>query len=972
MTPRHRPITRELVCEALSFISPDVDRDTWVRVGMAIKAELGDAGADVWEQWSAASESYKAIDARDTWRSFKAGGRITIGTLFGLAKDAGFRFPESDAAPADPAAIAAEHESQAAERKRAQELEAAQYRERADKAATVARRMWAAASEQGSSKYLERKGVQAHGVRFEADGTVLVPMRDAAGEIQNLQRIFATAPASGPAKRFLAGGRKTGLRHVLGAVDGAPVLLLAEGLATASTLHEATARPVVVAFDAGNLVHVARSLRESFAEVPLLVCGDDDRETFEKTGKNTGRDKAAAAARAARAPAATVFADQLPAGGTDFNDMAAHSGLAAVRGLVEAACARLLSESAQQAAKSGAGARERASPPPRPTSDDGVAHKGGDESPPIWDPFSVTPEGVWHTARDAEGNLKKPQWVCTRLVVTALTRADDTNGWGYLLEFADSDRNPKTWAMPSAMLSGDSSEWAGRLRDMGLRIGPGPQARNLLARYIDTRQPEARVMCTSVVGWHGPVFVLPSASIGTTECRRYVFQSESGMEDNFRRHGTLQEWQREVAALCVGNSRLAFAVCCAFAGPMLRLAGMEGGGFHLRGNSSIGKTTGLKVATSVWGRPTYMQRWRTTDNALEATAVQHSDGLLILDEIGQIDGRVLGECAYMLANGQEKGRATRGGLARKKRTWLTLFLSAGEISMADHMAEAGKRVRAGQEIRMVDVPLDVGNGMGGIEDCHGKGGPAQLADAVVAAGAKHYGVAGRAWLEHACEHFDALGPQLLELLDDYRDAIVPEAASAQVRRVGSRFALVAAAGELASRAGITAWPAGESLRAVRQCFNAWLASRGHMDNGEDAGMLRQVKQFLELNGEGRFSWFHRAMDDHTPKTLNRAGFRRLLGADGKAVRSNADHQTEYGERMSPADGEQALVEHFVLREVFTREVCRGFDAEAVAKLLQQRGHLRHDKGRLQLKAQLPGIGKVWCYSIKPTLFEDDL
>jgi putative DNA primase/helicase len=82
----------------------------------------------------------------------------------------------------------------------------------------------------------------------------------------------------------------------------------------------------------------------------------------------------------------------------------------------------------------------------------------------------------------------------------------------------------------------------------------------------------------------------------------------------------------------------------------------------------MGKTTALKVATNVWGRLSYMQRWRTTDSALEATAVQHCDGLLILDEFGQLDPRGAGACAYTLADGREKDRARRGGLACMRRT----------------------------------------------------------------------------------------------------------------------------------------------------------------------------------------------------------------------------------------------------------------------------------------------------------------
>ncbi len=294
------------------------------------------------------------------------------------------------------------------------------------------------------------------------------------------------------------------------------------------------------------------------------------------------------------------------------------------------------------------------------------------------------------------------------------------------------------------------------------------------------------------------------------------------------------------------------------------------------------------------------------------------------------------------------------------------------------MAEAGQRTRAGMEVRMVDIPMDAGAGMGGIEALHGYEGAGELAEAVTAAAARHYGTAGRAWLEWACDHHAELPALLQDLIERYRAALVPEAASEQVRRIGSRFALVAAAGDLATRAGITGWPEGEALQAVRQCFNAWLGARGHLDNGEDAAMLRQVRSFLELNGEGRFAWWHRALDDHTPKTLNRAGFRRLLGDDGRPVKSDSDHQREYGERMSAADAEQTRVDFIVLREVFERDVSRGFDPRAMARLLMKRGHLVGEKAggetRLMDRQRLPGMGKdkMPCYHILPSIFADDL
>ena len=1023
--PAQRKITPELIRDALASIPPDVDRDTWARLAMAIKSEIpSGAGFDLWNEWSARGETYDERNARDTWRSIKAGGATTIGTLFGIAKDNGYRFPVGDVVQASAldAAALAEAERLAALKRQQRDNEAAEYSRRADKAARDAVALWGDASEAGPSPYLVRKGVQGYGVRSLADGTLLVPMRNAAGELHNLQRIAPARPADGGTdKRFLPGGRKSGLWHAIGQAAGAPVLLLAEGYATAASIHAATGLPVVVCFDAGNLGHVAKALRAQWPALPLLVCGDDDQATQQRTGKNPGRDKATSAARAARvggALAAAVFPAGLVEGGTDFNDLDAQAGSDAVRAIIEPAVAALCAGQVPADAPAAPGAPAVAGDDAAPArnaptlrvvqggkgegapaaasgggGDGGHGGRGGgaaasgggpgggdggDDAAAGADPFTVNAAGVWHAARDAEGNEKRPVWLCTRLVVTARTRADDANGWGFLLEFADPDGNPKTWAMPSAMLSGEGSEWAGRLRDMGLQVAPGTRARNLLAQYIDTRRVPERVTCTDRVGWHGPVYVLPSACIASdavaAEGRRYVFQSEAGMEDTFRRHGTLAEWQASVAALAVGNSRFGFTIACALAGPMLRLAGLESGGFHLRGDSSMGKTVALRVASSVWGRPTYMQRWRTTSNALEATAVQHCDATLILDEFGQLEPREAGSVAYLLANEQEKGRSTSRGFARKKRTWRLLFLSSGEVTLADQMAEAGQRTRAGMEVRMVDIPMDAGAGMGGIETLHNFDGAGELAEAVTAAAARHYGTAGRAWLEWACDHHGELPALLLDMIERYRAALVPEAASEQVRRIGSRFALVAAAGELATKAGITGWPEGEALQAVRQCFNAWLGARGHLDNGEDAAMLRQVRSFLELNGEGRFAWWHRAMDDHTPKTLNRAGFRRLLGDDGKPIKHDADHQREYGDKISTADAERAQVDFILLPEVFAREVCRGYDCRAVAKLLQRRGHLQGEGDRLQSRQRLPGMGgeKAACYHIKPSIFSDEL
>ncbi|WHZ12497.1 MAG: DNA primase, phage-associated [Burkholderiaceae bacterium] len=961
---RQTNITPELIRAAMAHVPANCDRDTWARVAMAIKSEFPDeVGRDLFTEWSATGDSFDAKAVRDTWRSVKAGGGVTIGTLLHIAKEHGFDLPRPEQAPAaPPPEVLARRRREKAEHEATEQArtEAAQTR-----AAGEAAALWDAASESGASAYLARKGVQSYGVRFAADGWLLVPVRNEVGELVNLQRIAPAKPSDGaPDKLFLKGGRKRGCWHWCGDPAGAAVLMLAEGYATAASVHEATGRPVAVAFDAGNLAHVAKALHKRHPAALIVIAGDDDVQTHARSGANPGRDKAAAAARAVRGLA--VFPEQLPEGGSDFNDLHQAAGLDAVREQIEASIdAHQAGQRPAQASngrRTGQSGHERDAAPSGGAGDDGQS----------FDPFIVNDAGVWHQGVDHDGKPKSPEWVCSRLEVDALTRDQDGAGWGYLLSFADPLGHAKQWAMPSRILAGDGTEARATLMSMGLRIATAARTRNLLTQYIQTRRPGDFATCTDRIGWHGRAFVLPKETIGD-DAERIVFQTDTAIENTFRSKGTPEQWRDRVAALCVGNSRLAFAVACAFAGPLLRPAGVESGGFHFRGDSSSGKTTALKVAASVYGGASYLQRWRTTDNALEATAAQHSDCLLILDELAQVDPKTAGECAYMLANEQSKARAMRTGAPRARLAWRLLFLSAGELGLSDHMAEGMKRTRTGQEVRMADIPTDAGAGMGAFERLHGIEGGAVFASHITAQAGSVHGAAGRAWLQWLTENAATLKARIREAAGRLAGQIVPEAASGQVERVGARFALVGAAGELATEAGLTGWPKGEAERAARACFNAWLAARGGIGNGEVVAMLRTVRRFLEAHGEGRFTWWHRAADDHNVKTLNRAGFRRMLNEQGEPIKSNSAHQVEYGERMPAALGENVSVEYFVLPEVFKAEMCHGFDPQAVAGVLVQHGCLTvKEQGRHSVTERLPGLGLSRCYRIPPAIFELDL
>jgi putative DNA primase/helicase len=172
--------------------------------------------------------------------------------------------------------------------------------------------------------YLTAKGIKPHNARSHGERLVLA-IRDVDGTMRSLQYIAADGE-----KRFLAGGRVDGCYFGIGRPNG--VLCVAEGFATAATIHEATGYAVAVAFNAGNLLAVAKALRQKHPGLRIIVCADNDRTTQGNPGLTKGREACAAIGGELAFP-------NFPEGasGSDFNDLATLAGLDAVAALVNGA-----------------------------------------------------------------------------------------------------------------------------------------------------------------------------------------------------------------------------------------------------------------------------------------------------------------------------------------------------------------------------------------------------------------------------------------------------------------------------------------------------------------------------------------------------------------------------------------------------------------------------------------------------------
>ena len=463
-------------------------------------------------------------------------------------------------------------------------------------------------------------------------------------------------------------------------------------------------------------------------------------------------------------------------------------------------------------------------------------------------------------------------FVCSPIEIIAKTRDISSITWGRLLKWRDDDGVLHTWSMPLSLLQGDAREYRKELASQGLNITTNSKQRSYLDSYIQDYPIHKRALCVDRLGWHGEQYILSNGSIGGNDKQITVYQSANAINSTLSQQGTLAQWRDKLCKPLAEQSRFVFSIACAFAGQLLELLDDDGGGFHILGSSSMGKSLSLKLAASVWGKPdSYTKTWRSTDNALEGTASEYNDSFLPLDEISECDPKIVGKTVYMLANGQGKGRSTTTGHNRTAKTWRIIFLSNGEESLQNFMAQAGQKTNAGIEVRVAHIDADAGKGLKTFDSLVlAKTGAAQ-ADKIKELSHTYYGSAGIAWLEHITTDKAATTITARQLVSDFMSNYSDLAP--QAHRVAKRFAIVAAAGEMATLSSITGWQAGQATTAVITCLDNWLDNYGRDGEHEQRQIIEHIKAFIEQHGSSRFQPCHIHMhQDFETKITNRAGY----------------------------------------------------------------------------------------------------
>lgn len=458
----------------------------------------------------------------------------------------------------------------------------------------------------------------------------------------------------------------------------------------------------------------------------------------------------------------------------------------------------------------------------------------------------------------------------------------------------------------------------------GLAVYDQKRLKDEIREAIATQAHALHVLATDRLGWHEidgeAVFVLPDESVGGDV--RYI-----GEPLDVGRKGDPTAWAEGVAGPAEQAWPAGLALMTSLSVPLLSiLSDTHPPGIHLWGDSSTGKTTSLRVAASVWGSWRIARAWRATIHGLEAVAERMSDLPLILDEIGEVEPRVLDHAIYMLADGQGKSRATRTGGAATQRRWRTIPISSGERPSSEILAIEVGRQMMGQAARMLDIHVKS-------EDF----GDAQRARLLTMSCDVSYGHAGPAFVEAVKRVPRA---ELLRARDEdvlwCHEAAERAAARALTpveRRCLVAFARILLAGQVATAAHVLPWKEGSPMAIIKVAVERWISTRE-----------RPTRESDQISDRIR-AW----IDGHIDRLIDLDSHdmpRQPVGWMRRRAMGDADEVTVYltGETLSAAAG--------------------GYPAERVARALEERSWLVRGKSRAQISIRVPQGGTRWVYAIR--------
>ncbi|MFV9095397.1 DUF927 domain-containing protein [Klebsiella aerogenes] len=732
---------------------------------------------------------------------------------------------------------------------------------------------------EGESEYLMNKGLVEFTFPVLPDGSLLLGLVDESGTVTAAQTITPQGE-----KRLLAGSAKRGAYHAVNAADAPQSVLIAEGLATALSVY--LMRPealTVCAIDAGNLQPVARAMHQRYPNAQIIIAADNDIKPGEP---NTGKDAAEKAAKTVSGWVALPPSEEK----ADWNDYHQQHGL-------EAATAAFKNSMYQ--------------PQEPEVSAKLQVINGGKKGTSR--PESLRPhiqsriDGVYwvepKSDKDTGEITARESWLCSALEVIG-TGIDDSKARYLILRWRPfGSKGDTVQAIPFADI-GEREGWR-MLKAGGVNVTTKSGLRATLADWLQSCANGEVWRIAHATGWQCGAYIMPDGEIIGTPEQPVLFNGRSSAASGYTTSGTVDSWRESVGRLAFGNYSMMTGVAAALAAPLIGLAGADGFGIHLYEQSSAGKTTTANVASSLYGNPDVLRlTWYGTALGLANEAAAHNDALMPLDEIGQgADPVEVYKSAYALFNGTGKLQGAKEGGNRDLKRWRTVAISTGEMDLETFIASAGRKAKAGQLVRLLNIPMR--RAVRFHEHANGK----HHADALKDAYQHHHGVAGREWVKWLTDHqHEAVSA--VRVAEERWRSLIPSDYGEQVHRVGARFAILEAA--LLLGRVITGWDEQTCRDAIQYSYNAWLREFG-TGNKEHQQIIEQTEAFLNAYGMSRFAPF--PYDPSSLPISNMAGYRQKGG-----------HETD-------------PMVFYTFPAAFEGEIARGFNPRQFAEVLKKAGML---------------------------------
>ncbi|MCX8984204.1 DUF927 domain-containing protein [Citrobacter portucalensis] len=522
--------------------------------------------------------------------------------------------------------------------------------------------------------------------------------------------------------------------------------------------------------------------------------------------------------------------------------------------------------------------------------------------------FWITPK----VDKDTGDIINTEAWLCSPLEIAG-AGTDSANQRFLVLRWEmPAGRGSTTQAIPCGSLSGRAA-WE-TMMNGGVSITTRPSLRTILADWLQRNASGQEWRISHTSGWHYGAYIMPDGEVIGEPETPILFDGRSAAAGGYTVAGTAESWRNSVARLAAGNPSMMLGVAASMAAPLIGLVGADGFGVHLFEQSSAGKTTTANIASSIWGDPDALRlSWYGTALGIANEAEAHNDGLLPLDEVGQgSSSKDVAIAAYTLFNGAGKLQGAKEGGNRELKRWRTVAISTGEMDIETFLSAGGLKVKAGQLVRLLNVPMEKSTVFNG--QPNGKA----HADALKESWLENHGAAGREWVKWLASHQQEARQVVRDAQTRWR-GLIPADYGEQVHRVAERFAILEAG--LLLSVHITGWGEQACRDAIQHSFNAWVKEFG-TGNKEHQQIIEQCEAFLNAYGFGRFAPLNYSLEDLPISEL--MGYR------------------DSGERFDDP------MLFYVLPEPFKKHVSGSHNKDVAARILYEAGMLRK-----------PASGKNW-------------